>query len=160
MPVWLSLSAPLHSPTPTNLTSLSYVSVSTHSPLSPLQKVNLRQQSHLINLPNTQPNRQNLHPHIHRLDQPQLLTCALALKSLEHAQGVEEAEDWSLESHKDHHDGEHLKRVAGHVHHEARHWEGFDWCEGHLPGFLDFEEVGFFRGGRLASRFSGDRLLS
>lgn len=70
--------------------------------------------------------------------------------------------EWVHKQHRRHHDGEDLQRVAGHVHHDCVHWDGFGGGESEFPRFLEEEVVCF--GGcwgwvRFAAGFLGGVLV-
>ena len=67
-----------------------------------------RQQSHPINLPQTQPQRQQLHPDIARLNQPHLTAIPLRFKPLEDFIRSQQTRDGVLEQHEHHHNAEDL----------------------------------------------------
>lgn len=48
----------------------------------------------------------------------------------------------TLEQHKDHHNAENLKTVAGHVHHNGIHWDLLGRGDGDLPRFLHLKRIG------------------
>ena len=52
--------------------------------------------------------------------------------------------------HIDHHDGENLQRIAGHVHHNRLHWYLLRRAQSNFPGLLQLESVHFQFGRRLA----------
>lgn len=50
------------------------------------------------------------------------------------------------EQHGGHHDAEDLQGVAGHVHHDGVHGDGFSGSDGEFPGLFEKEVIGFNRG--------------
>ena len=46
--------------------------------------------------------------------------------------------------HEDHHDGEYLKRVAGHIAHDSLHRQLLRWAKGNLPSLLQFQCLRLF----------------
>lgn len=63
--------------------------------------------------------------------------------------GAYQTLDRTLKQHKDHHNAENLKTVAGHVHHNGIHRDLLGWGDGDLPRFLHLKRVGlvgFLRG--------------
>lgn len=57
------------------------------------------------------------------------------------------------EQHRRHHDAEDLQGVAGHVHHNCVHGDGFRRGDGNFPGLFEEEVIGF-DGGRGEVRFA------
>lgn len=49
----------------------------------------------------------------------------------------------SHEQHGGHHDAEDLQGVAGHVHHDGVHGDGFRGSDGEFPGLFEEEIIGF-----------------
>lgn len=51
--------------------------------------------------------------------------------------------EWVHEQHGGHHDAEDLQGVAGHVHHDGVHGDGFRRSDGEFPSFFEEEVISF-----------------
>jgi hypothetical protein len=136
--------------------SSSYKKISKHNNKNNERKAKkrkgkpIRQQTHLIHLPNPQSHGQQVTKHKHNLDLQHLSFRALRLQSPKRVLDAHDSSEWILEQHEYHHDAEDLERVAGHVHADGVHGQLFSRRDGEFPGFFQLELVEVGRGGRFA----------
>lgn len=107
------------------------------------EKENIRQESHPINLPNSQSDRRNLQSNVRQLDRPQPCVGPLIVEPSKRRANGGECFERSHEQHGGHHDAEDLQGVAGHVHHDGVHGDGFRGSDGEFPGLFEEEIIGF-----------------
>lgn len=120
------------------------------------EKENIRQESHPIDLPNSQSNRRNLQSNVRQLDRPQPRVGPLIVEPSKRRANGGECLERGHKQHGGHHDAEDLQGVAGHVHHDGVHGDGFRGSDGEFPGLFEEEVIGFDGGWgdvRFAARF-------